>query len=156
MGCNSSSSAEVIDSKTKSPRPNPNLPTLRQQETKMENNVSNRPVSRKEATQPNQSNQPPKQKYKLTYFDFNGRAEITRLLFAAGNIEYEDCRVSFNEWSQVKSKMPTEKVPVLEIDNQMFLVQSMAIARYVAKQASNLIIIFSRLVFFQFFFKSII
>ena len=49
--------------------------------------------------------------------------------------------------------MPTEKVPVLEIDNQMFLVQSMAIARYVAKQASNLIIIFSRLVFFSIFFQ---
>jgi glutathione S-transferase len=77
-----------------------------------------------------------KHTYKLTYFDFYGRAEITRLVFAAGNIEYEDHRVQFEDWAEFKKTMPTEKVPVLEIDGKHALVQSIAIARFAAKEAS--------------------
>lgn len=40
--------------------------------------------------------------YKLIYFDFPGRAEVTRLLFAYGNIKYEDSRFSFADWSKYK------------------------------------------------------
>jgi hypothetical protein len=145
MGCNSSSSAEVIDTKVNSPRPNPNVPTLKKQEPNVAASTSNKPTNRP-ASSKALTSQTPRHEYKLSYFDFYGRAEITRLLFAAGNIEYEDHRVAFDQWSQVKTKMPTEKVPVLEIDNQMFLVQSMAIARYVAKQAS-------KYHFFQIFLK---
>ena len=41
-------------------------------------------------------------KYKLTYFDVRGRAEMTRMAFAAGGIEFEDCRVKREEWAALK------------------------------------------------------
>ena len=41
-------------------------------------------------------------KYKLTYFDIRGRAEMTRLLFAAAGASYEDVRVKKEDWPTLK------------------------------------------------------
>lgn len=41
--------------------------------------------------------------YKLLYFDFPGKAEPTRLLFAYGGIKYEDERFSYDDWPKYKS-----------------------------------------------------
>ena len=36
-------------------------------------------------------------KYKLTYFDWTGLAEITRYIFALNDIDYEDYRIPQDE-----------------------------------------------------------
>ena len=41
-------------------------------------------------------------KYKLTYFDAMGRAEITRLVFAQAGLEYEDHRINRADWPELK------------------------------------------------------
>ncbi|CAH1248719.1 HPGDS [Branchiostoma lanceolatum] len=70
--------------------------------------------------------------YKLTYFKGRGRAEIARLLFAAGGVKYEDVRLEGEEWQQLKPKTPMGQLPVLEVDGVM-ICQSKAIARLIAK-----------------------
>eukprot|EP00058_Branchiostoma_floridae_P022605 XP_002608095.1 hypothetical protein BRAFLDRAFT_91427 [Branchiostoma floridae] len=72
--------------------------------------------------------------YKLTYFNGRGSAEIVRLVFAAGGIEYEDVRLERDQWPDLKPNTPMGQVPILEVDGTM-LCQSNSIARYVAKQA---------------------
>ena len=43
-------------------------------------------------------------KYKLTYFDIDGgRAEPIRIAFHAAGIEFEDHRISFDEFSEMRS-----------------------------------------------------
>ncbi|XP_066263408.1 hematopoietic prostaglandin D synthase-like isoform X2 [Branchiostoma lanceolatum] len=70
--------------------------------------------------------------YKLTYFNSKGRAELARLLFAAGGVMYEDVRVEGEQWQQLKPNTPMGQLPVLEVDGTM-ICQSKAIARLIAK-----------------------
>ncbi|KAJ3663489.1 hypothetical protein Zmor_007746 [Zophobas morio] len=71
--------------------------------------------------------------YKLSYFNFRGLAETARFLLNYGGIEFEDVRVTQEEWPQLKEKMPFGTLPVLEHDGKQ-AGQSIAIARYLAKQ----------------------
>ncbi len=45
-------------------------------------------------------------RYKLTYFDCQGRADLTRLLFVSGGVEFDDVRVPLisksDEWLKLK------------------------------------------------------
>lgn len=41
-------------------------------------------------------------KIKLTYFNAMARAELIRLTLAAGEIPYEDNRITFEEWPKLK------------------------------------------------------
>ena len=70
-------------------------------------------------------------KYTLTYFNVRGRAEVTRLLFAQAGVEYEDKRVSHEEWQRLKPNTPSGALPVLEVDGKV-LFGSGPIARFVA------------------------
>jgi len=73
--------------------------------------------------------------YKLTYFDFDGgRAEPIRIAFHAAGIEFEDERISFPEFSEMRQRMRFNSVPVLEIDG-VEVAQSNALNRYVGKMA---------------------
>ncbi|XP_018410007.1 PREDICTED: hematopoietic prostaglandin D synthase-like [Nanorana parkeri] len=72
--------------------------------------------------------------YKLTYFNFRGRAELLRYLFAYMNTEYEDCRIEYDDWPEHKSSYPFGKLPALEIDGTIYY-QSLAIGRYLARKA---------------------
>ncbi|XP_056423418.1 hematopoietic prostaglandin D synthase [Hyla sarda] len=72
--------------------------------------------------------------YKLTYFNFKGRAEILRYLFAYTNTEFEDHRIEYKDWPSCKDSYPFGKLPVLEIDGTVYY-QSLAIGRYLAKKA---------------------
>ncbi|XP_066430130.1 hematopoietic prostaglandin D synthase [Eleutherodactylus coqui] len=72
--------------------------------------------------------------YKLTYFNFRGRAEIIRFLFAYTNTKYEDVRLDYTDWPAQKDKYVFGKLPVLEIDGTVYY-QSLAIGRYLAKKA---------------------
>merc|ERR1712037_603045 len=71
---------------------------------------------------------------KLVYFDIQAKGELTRLLLAAGNIDYEDFRVGFSDWpGEIKATTPFGQMPVLYWDGEE-LAQSMAISRFVARK----------------------
>jgi prostaglandin-H2 D-isomerase / glutathione transferase len=40
--------------------------------------------------------------YKSTYFDGRGRAELSRLIFAAAGVQYEDVRIDHEKWPTIK------------------------------------------------------
>ncbi|CAF2661249.1 unnamed protein product [Rotaria sp. Silwood2] len=71
--------------------------------------------------------------YKLYYFNNRGRGEVSRLILAAAGQIYEDIRYEDDQWLLDKAKMPLGEMPVLEY-NGTKLVQSRAIARFLAKQ----------------------
>jgi len=73
--------------------------------------------------------------YKLYYYNMRGRAEPTRLLFKVAEVDFEDKRLAFEEWAEMKSagKAPFDQLPLLEVDGKM-LAQSIAIARFVANE----------------------
>lgn len=68
-------------------------------------------------------------KLKLTYFPFPGRAEPIRLAFYIGGIDFEDERLSFDEFGKVKSRLPFNQLPMLEVDGEA-ISQSLAILRF--------------------------
>mmetsp|Transcript_128798 Transcript_128798/g.287044 ORF Transcript_128798/g.287044 Transcript_128798/m.287044 type:complete len:241 (+) Transcript_128798:62-784(+) len=73
---------------------------------------------------------------KLTYFKVRGRAELTRIVFAAGDITYEDERVSMEEQKSRKAAglLPFGQFPTLTVNGRIFA-QSYSIAKYAAKLA---------------------
>ncbi len=73
--------------------------------------------------------------YKLTYFDFSGgRGEPIRIAFHAAGIEFEDNRISFPEFAEMRASSRFNSVPVLYIDGAQ-VTQSNAISRFVGKLA---------------------
>jgi glutathione S-transferase len=73
--------------------------------------------------------------YKLTYFNYYGRGEAVRMLFALAGVEYEDRRIEVtgDDWKEFKPKTPFGQLPLLEIDGRVFC-QSVAITRYLANK----------------------
>ena len=69
--------------------------------------------------------------YKLTYFNGRGRAELSRLIFAAAGVQFTDERVT--NWPTGKEDAPLGQLPYLTVDG-VKLPQSLSIARYLAKQ----------------------
>lgn len=73
--------------------------------------------------------------YKLTYFDFDGgRGEPIRIAFHAAGIDFEDIRLSFPEFSEMRHDTRFNAVPVLEIDGAA-VTQSNGLSRYIGKLA---------------------
>ncbi len=73
--------------------------------------------------------------YKLTYFDFDGgRGEPIRIAFHVAGIDFEDNRLSFPEFSEMRQGTRFNSLPVLEIDGAA-VTQSNALCRYVGKMA---------------------
>lgn len=73
--------------------------------------------------------------YRLTYFDFDGgRAEPIRIAFHAAGIRFEDNRISFAEFGEMRKSTRFNSVPVLEIDGAA-VTQSNAMCRYIGKMA---------------------
>lgn len=72
---------------------------------------------------------------KLTYFDIDaGRAEATRIALHAGGIPFEDDRISFQRFGEIRAELPFRCVPVFELDG-VEITQSNALNRYVGKRA---------------------
>ncbi|XP_049876420.1 glutathione S-transferase 2-like [Pectinophora gossypiella] len=65
----------------------------------------------------------------FTYFPLKGLGESGRLLLAYGGQEFEDRRITKDEWPEHKPKTPFGQLPVLEIDGKQYA-QSVSIARY--------------------------
>jgi len=81
-------------------------------------------------------------KPELIYFDGPGRAELARLAFAAGGVEYTDTRYSFEQWPAVKGdaqSVPAQmfgSMPVIK-HGDFCAAQSMAVAQYAADLGLN-------------------
>ena len=76
-------------------------------------------------------------KLTLYYFDIQGPAEKIRLALSIGKVPFEDRRIKFDEWQQLKATMPFGKVPVLTIDGEDTRVtQSDALLRYAGRLAN--------------------
>jgi len=73
-------------------------------------------------------------RFKLIYFKGRARAELVRLIFHAAGEEFEDVQLDDHSWQTIKTTSPTGSLPMLVIDGNEQLVQSMAIARYVAQE----------------------
>ena len=83
-------------------------------------------------------------KISLIYFDFPfWRAEIARLSLYIGNIEFEDLRITSDEFQRVKSngqldngiKIPFNQLPCLVVD-KVSIAQTGGIARFCGKLAN--------------------
>ncbi|XP_076084868.1 glutathione S-transferase 1-like [Mytilus galloprovincialis] len=73
-------------------------------------------------------------KYKLSYFEERGRAEILRLLFAGAGQELKDERLTGDSWAVFKHKTPYGQMPLLTVDNKTIINQTGAIARFIARE----------------------
>ncbi|XP_046575235.1 probable glutathione S-transferase 8 [Haliotis rubra] len=71
--------------------------------------------------------------YKLIYFDFRGRGELSRFLFALAGQEYEDVRLKYEDFPGMKDKYVFGRLPVLEVDGKQYG-QSMAISNFLARK----------------------
>ena len=69
-------------------------------------------------------------KYKLTYFQVTGRAEISRLMFAAAGVQYEDHRIKAGEW-------PTYKPSKYNTDNDVGLLSRCTVKRLLSKTVTK-------------------
>ena len=54
-------------------------------------------------------------KYVLTYFNVRGRGEPTRLLFKAAGVEFEDRRLTFEEWGKEKEQLKSGESSVTDL-----------------------------------------
>lgn len=72
---------------------------------------------------------------KLTYFDIKGLAQAVRDTFTYAELEFEDERLSFDEFKERKATLPYGQLPVLEIADDLVLAQSKTILRFVSKSA---------------------
>lgn len=73
--------------------------------------------------------------FKLTYFDFDGgRGEPIRISFHAAGVEFDDHRISFDEFMATRGDMRFTCAPVLEVDG-VTVTQSNSMLRYVGKMA---------------------
>jgi glutathione S-transferase len=74
-------------------------------------------------------------KIKVTYFDFAGsRGEEIRLALTIAGVDFDDNRVSHDEFSRLKPDLPFGALPVLDIDGHPTLGQSNAILRLIGRQ----------------------
>ena len=71
--------------------------------------------------------------YKLYYFNVKARAELIRWIFVQAGVEYEDIRLTKEQWAEMKPTTANGCLPILEVDGKM-LSGSGPIARYVAEK----------------------
>eukprot|EP00698_Gefionella_okellyi_P003059 TRINITY_DN1287_c0_g1_i1.p1 TRINITY_DN1287_c0_g1~~TRINITY_DN1287_c0_g1_i1.p1 ORF type:complete len:210 (-),score=41.86 TRINITY_DN1287_c0_g1_i1:246-875(-) len=70
---------------------------------------------------------------KLTFFPTAGRAEVSRLAFVLGGVDFDDVRLSQPQWQAIKANQPFLSLPVLEWEGYV-LTQNNAIHRFVGKR----------------------
>ncbi|XP_023338893.1 glutathione S-transferase 1 [Eurytemora carolleeae] len=70
---------------------------------------------------------------KLTYFNAQGMAEISRLILACANQKFTDERMEREDWPAVKPTVPYGQIPIL-LYNGVVISQSITIARFLANE----------------------
>uniref|UniRef100_A0A7S3RIV8 Glutathione S-transferase n=1 Tax=Strombidinopsis acuminata TaxID=141414 RepID=A0A7S3RIV8_9SPIT len=78
--------------------------------------------------------------YKVYYFDAYGRAEAIRMMFIHAKVEFEDIRLTREQFAELKAagKFEFGQVPAIETPEGKVLVQSGAINRYVGTKLGYL------------------
>lgn len=72
-------------------------------------------------------------KYTYTYFPVKALGEAPRLLMVYGGQDFEDVRVSPENWPELKPKTPFGQMPLIQIDGKVYA-QSNAISRYLGRK----------------------
>ena len=72
--------------------------------------------------------------YRLHYFDLYGRGEPIRMALWYAKIPFDDNRLAYNEFAEVKAKMPYGQLPALEFPDGTFLAQSDSILKYIGEK----------------------
>jgi len=75
-------------------------------------------------------------KYKLTYFDLQGRGEAIRLIFKHANIDFDDHRISFETFGAMKenqTECPAGFLPMVTVEDKK-LCQTVAIVRFLGNE----------------------
>ena len=71
----------------------------------------------------------------LTYFAIAGAAERVRLALWLGGVKFDDVRIPFAKWPELKSTTPFGQIPVMSINKGPFIAQSNAMLQYVGTLA---------------------
>jgi len=73
--------------------------------------------------------------YKLTYFDFSAsRGEECRLALHVAGVEFQDNRITQEQWAALKPSSPYGALPILETPGKPMLAQSNPILAYVGRR----------------------
>lgn len=74
-------------------------------------------------------------KYKLTYFDVSAsRGEECRMALYVAGVDFEDHRITHEQWAALKPATPFGALPMLELPGKPPLAQSNAILTYVGRR----------------------
>lgn len=59
-------------------------------------------------------------KIKLTYYNNTGRAEAIRITLFVGELPFDDVRIQYTDWAEVKNTLPNIKhLPFMEVDRKV-------------------------------------
>mmetsp|Transcript_9533 Transcript_9533/g.14344 ORF Transcript_9533/g.14344 Transcript_9533/m.14344 type:complete len:224 (-) Transcript_9533:85-756(-) len=75
--------------------------------------------------------------YKLTYFPIAGAAEKVRLAFVLTRTPFEDCRISPDQWAEMKPTTKFGQLPLLSIDGGEPIAQSGAMLRHIGRLGNS-------------------
>jgi len=73
---------------------------------------------------------------KVTYFNIEAAAEKVRLALCAAGLEFEDDRVDFRNWGEMKNTIKYGQLPVMTVDGREYY-QSEAQLRWVGRQGDG-------------------
>jgi len=71
--------------------------------------------------------------FKVTYFNIEGAGEPVRLAFVLNNLEFEDNRIDWKEWEEMKPSTKFGQLPELTLNGKESIAQSGAILRFVGR-----------------------
>ena len=70
----------------------------------------------------------------MSYFPMPGRAECIRIALVVGDVQnWEDRRLTYNDWLSIKPSSPWGSMPILELADGSSMGQSRSILRFVGK-----------------------
>lgn len=89
-----------------------------------------------DASEPETTKIDDKYQYRFHYFDLYGRGEPIRMALWYAKIPFDDNRLAFNEFAEMKAQMPYGQLPALEFPDGSFLAQSDSILKYIGEKYS--------------------
>merc|ERR1712216_135892 len=71
---------------------------------------------------------------KITYFPLAGRGETSRIMLSAAGVQYDDERINFAQWRELKPQTKWGSMPFLTLADGSILGQTRALQRFIATQ----------------------